>query len=50
MEKSFVDKLGTVLSIIGTIVGIVASIIPDVFDCFSYYVLFRASECRAELA
>lgn len=32
MEKSFVDKLGTVLSIIGTIVGIVASIIPDVFD------------------
>lgn len=29
MEKSFVDKLGTVLSIIGTIVGIVASIIPD---------------------
>lgn len=39
MEKSFVDKLGTVLSIIGTIVGIVASIIPDVFDCFSYYVL-----------
>ncbi|MBE6311520.1 MAG: hypothetical protein E7080_10815 [Bacteroidales bacterium] len=50
MEKSFVDKLGTVLSIIGTIVGIVASIIPDVFDCFSYYVLVCLSAVLAILA
>lgn len=43
MDKSFIDRIGTLLSIIGTIVAIVGTVIPNVFDCFSYYILVSLS-------
>lgn len=50
MEKSFIDRLGTLLSIIGALVGIVSTFIPNILDCLSYYLLVSLSVIFAILA